>query len=254
MVSRKELAKLKRALRKIRKEKLEQLNSELERALPKRKIERMVEEKIEKLRKDAFKGKPEQLAYESLAELCNELYKSKSRHVKLLTQILNNLNSDFLERKISTREYLRMAEPVKRELAYQKAYLAALKKTLDESTKALAIFKKLPSFIAASHKRARTKSLVSAKSICKVFEKKKVEHLKEVEKELIRLYELSDAEIAMAEIAKEPVMSLDAVEKKAKRALMLAQKHPREIHKERERERVAEIIAELRKHAKKLAS
>jgi len=253
MVSKKELAKMKRALKRLRKEKLKQLESELDKSFSKEKIEKEIEKKIKALKKQAFKHKPEQLAYETLAEICNELSNAKRRQVRLLAQIYENLKEDFIERRISTREYLYMAGHIKKELEYQKVHLAALKRTLDESINALAIFKKVPSFLSASHKRESRRILVPGQCICKIFDKKKLEQLRELEKELMALYGLTNADIEQATMQKEPIMPLSAIEKKVKRAIMLAQKPQHAIHKEREKERVAEIIAELRKYAEMLA-
>jgi hypothetical protein len=259
MPSKREKERLKKALTRIRKDKLKKLDQELEQSIDFKKACKRAQARIEKMAHSVFSNKPEQLAYEMLCHICDELLTAKKRHAKLLNQIIKTLQKDFLSRKISAREYRYMAGPIKNELAEVNATIDELEKCMQESLEALKMFKKVPSFVSANHDHERNliREMLSER-FYDIFKEEKIEHLKELENEIKALYGITEDEITKAfrrarRRTKEALLDLREIEKKAKRAIMLAEKLSHGLQFECEKERAIEIIAELRKHIKAMS-
>ena len=259
MPAKREKERLKKALTKIRKAKLKKLDQELEQSIDYKKACKRAQKRIERMKREVFSSKPEQLAYEMLCHICDELLAAKRRHAKLLNQIIKTLQKDFLGRKISAREYRYMAGPIKNALAEVNATMDELERLMNESLEALKMFKKVPSFVSASHDRERdlVREMLSER-FYDIFKEEKIEHLKELENEIKALYSITEEEIIKAyrrarRKTKQTLLDLREIEKKAKRAIMLAEKLSHGLQFECEKERATEIIAELRKHIKAMS-
>ncbi|MEM4598139.1 MAG: hypothetical protein QW400_00410 [Candidatus Diapherotrites archaeon] len=241
---------LKKALKRIRQQKLKEIDSELAEKIPTKDFEKKAKNEIKKMKAACFKNRTEQLGYEMLANICNELLKQNKSQISFLESLEKNIKGDFLKREITIREYREMVLPIMEKVEFLRIKTTQLERTLAEALDGLALFKKLPSFISAMHER---KSPANAPSLtlCKIFEKIKLEQLSKLEKELMLKYGLTEQELA--KVKKKTRMSglkFYELEKKMKHAISLADRNERLINKEREKERAAELIIELRRQRK----
>ncbi|MCX8189766.1 MAG: hypothetical protein N3F05_00890 [Candidatus Diapherotrites archaeon] len=240
--------KLKKALRRFRHQKLKEIDSEIMQKVPFKDFEKITKSEIKKMKNLCFKNRSEQLGYEMLANICNELLKQNKSQIIFLESIEITLKNDFLNRSITIREYREMVFPIREKIEYLKCKNTELEKTLSEALDGLALFKRLPSFVSAMHER-KTAAAKTSLTLCGIFEKIKIDQLSNLEKEIMLKYGLTEQDMKkFTKKSKTPNLSIYELEKKIKRALSLADRN--ELILNRERERVAELLAELRRHKK----
>ncbi|MEM4662422.1 MAG: hypothetical protein QXM75_00110 [Candidatus Diapherotrites archaeon] len=240
---------LKKALKRIRQQRLKEIDAFLLSKIPSTDIEKHVIKEINKLKKDVLKNKTEQIGFENLAKVCHTLINKNKSEMQFLKSIETTLKHDFLKRSLTIREYKHMIEPIKTRLLYLQLSTDKLQKLLLETQDNLALFKKVPSFVSAMHKRTIPFKGVQSIALCNIFEKIKVEQLEAIEKEILVKYNITEQELkSNIKKSEKPLLEPYQIEKKMKHLLMLADREKRYLNKERERERAIDIILEFRKY------
>lgn len=249
--------KLKKSLKKTRKKELEKLDVKVDKTINFSKIKSIARKRAKRIKETPLHGKTEPAKTDFIIHLSYSLIHSRKIRIKTLELVLSQLKRDFLLREISAKEYVSMARPVKEALAEQKAVVSELQLLLDESVSDLGAIGRTPFFIASSHTREKP---IAAPTVHQrynsLFKEEKAQQLVDLEKELRFHYNLTDSDIKKASYrirrwSKNSLLKPNEIERKAKQAIVIFPRLSQGTQFEREKERAAEIVAEMQRCLKK---
>ena len=238
MVSAREKQSFRSALRRIRKQKLLEIEKDAN-LLAEREASKAKFSDIDAIVKNAFSKRSEELAYETLATECGELIKLFGDEMKMLEQLKKDLELSFLDRKLTIAEF---REHIRHIFTEMKIIERKLKKLEELSSDA---HQKLISFgrhaLAEKHEPSQKKlEQIIFEKHSQLFREEKLAELSLLAEELKILYEIDDSEIKKGRSC----IDVKQLEKKMKRAVVLAEKLEHNAF-EAERERVIELLSEF---------